>query len=201
MRPGTLSYRNWLGVTLGRDTERVQRAATVQRMQHMAGAPACAILAGGWAIRGMKALDFHTDVYPSHRMDARAEARVRALVEAATIAAGWLAKALRAVHGSAADAAAVEKAFLRRTESAFIACLHAIARASRAPIEQEWMEVLRRAALGLFDTQSLPGLGRHSGPRIERVTAERRRLRLALSASATIARALGIGEGTGAGRP
>ena len=92
MRPGTLSYRNWLGVTLGRDTERVQRAATVRRMQDMAGAPACEILAGGWAMRGMKALDFHTDIYPSLRMDARAAARIRTLVEAATIAATRLAE-------------------------------------------------------------------------------------------------------------
>lgn len=83
MRPGTLSYRNWLGVTLGRDTARVQRAATVRRMQDIAGAPAYEILAGGWAMRGMKALDFHTDIYPSLRMDAQAEARVRALVGAA----------------------------------------------------------------------------------------------------------------------
>ena len=197
MRPGTLSYRNWLGVTLGRDTERVQRAATVRRMQDMAEAPACEVLAGGWAMRGMKALDFHTDIYPSLRMDAQAEARIRTLVEAATIAATRLARALRTAHGSAADTAAVEEAFLQRTESAFIACAHAIAQASEAPIEQEWLETLRRAALRLFDTESLPRLSLHSGPRIERITAERRSLRLAFAANATIARVLGIGEGEG----
>ena len=194
MRPGTLSYCNWLGVTLGRDTERVQRAATVRRMQDMAGAPACEILAGGWAMRGMKALDFHTDIYPSLRMDAQVEARIRTLVEAATIAATRLARALRTAHGSAADTAAVEEAFLQRTESAFIACAHAIAQASEAPIEQEWLETLRRAALRLFDTKSLPRLSLHSGPRIARITAERRSLRLAFAANATIAKVLGIGE-------
>ena len=194
MRPGTLSYRNWLGVTLGRDTERVQRAATVRRMQDMAGAPACEILAGGWAMRGMKALDFHTDIYPSLRMDARAAARIRTLVEAAAIAATRLARALGTAHGSAADTAAVEEAFLQRTESAFIAYAHAIAQASEAPIEQEWLETLRRAALRLFDRESLPRLSLHSGPRIERITAERRSLRLAFAANATIAKVLGIGE-------
>ena len=194
MRPGTLSYRNWLGVTLGRDTERVQRAATVRRMQDMAGAPACEILAGGWAMRGMKALDFHIDIYPSLRMDAQVEARIRTLVEAATIAATRLARALGTAHGSAADTAAVEEAFLQRTESAFIAYAHAIAQASEAPIEQEWLETLRRAALRLFDTESLPRLSLHSGPRIERITAERRSLRLAFAANATIAKVLGIGE-------
>ena len=194
MRPGTLSYRNWLGVTLGRDTERVQRAATVRRMQDMAGAPACEILAGGWAMRGMKALDFHTDIYPSLRMDARAAARIRTLVEAATIAATRLASALRTAHGSAADTAAVEETFLQRTESAFIAYAHAIAQASEAPIEQEWLETLRRAALRLFDTESVPRLSLHSGPRIERITAERRSLRLAFAANATSAKVLGIGE-------
>ena len=201
MRPGTLSYRGWLGVTLGRDTERVQRAATVRRMQAMAGAPVCEILAGGWAMRGMKALDFHTDVYPSFRMDAHAEARVRTLVEAATVAATRLARALRTAHGSAADTAAVEEAFLQRTEGAFIASAHALAQASQAPIEQEWLETLGRAALGLFDSESLPRLSLHSGPRIERVTAERRSLRLAFAADATIARVLGIGEGAGSETP
>ena len=194
MRPGTLSYRNWLGVTLGRDTERVQRAATVRRMQDMAGAPACEILAGGWAIHGMKALDFHTDIYPSLRMDAQIEARIRTLVEAANIAATRLARALRTAHGSAAVTAAVEEAFLQRTESAFIACAHAIAQASQAPIEQDWLETLRRAALRLFDSESLPRLSLHLGPRIERITAARRSLRLAFAANATIARVLGIGE-------
>ena len=201
MRPGTLSYRNWLGVTLGRDTERVQRAATVRRMQDIAGAPAYKILAGGWAMRGMKSLDFHTDIYPSLRMDAQAEARVRALVGAATSAAARLAQALRNANGAAAETTAVEQAFLQRTESAFVACAHAIAQASRAPVEQEWLETLRRAALGLFDTESLPRLGRHSGSRIERIVAERRRLRLAFAANAAIAGALGIGEDTEAGRP
>ena len=194
MRPGTLSYRHWLGVTLGRDTERVQRAATVRRMQDMAGAPACEILAGGWAMRGMKALDFHTDTYPSLRTDAQAEARIRSLVEAAAIAARRLARALRTAHGSAAGAAPVEETFLQRTESAFIACVHAIAQASEAPIEQEWLETLRRVALKLFDAQSLPRLSRQSGPRIERITDERRSLRLAFAANATVARVLGLGE-------
>ena len=194
MRPGTLSYCNWLGVTLGRDTERVQRAATVRRMQDMAGAPACEILAGGWAMRGMKALDFHTDIYPSLRMDAQVEARIRTLVEAATIAATRLARALGTAHGSAADTAAVEEDFVQRTESTFIACAHAIAQASEAPIKQEWLETLRRAALRLFDRESLPRLSLHSGPRIERITAERRSLRLAFAANATIAKVLGIGE-------
>ena len=201
MRPGTLSYRNWLGVTLGGDTGRVQRAATVRRMLDMAGAPACEILAGGWAMRGMKALDFHTDIYPSLRMDAQAEARVRALVEAATSAASRLAHALRNANGAAAETTAVEEAFLQRTESAFVACAHAIAQGSRAPVEREWLETLRRAALGLFDRESLPGLGRHSGPRIERITAERRSLRHAFAGNATIARSLRIGDSAGAERP
>ena len=197
MRPGTLSYRNWLGVTLGRDTERVQRAATVRRMQDMAAAPACEVLAGGWAMRGMKALDFHTDIYPSLRMDAQAEARIRTLVEAATIAVTRLARALRTAHGSAVDTAAVEEAFLQRTESAFIAYAHAIEQASEAPIEQEWLETLRRAALRLFDRESLPRLSLHSGPRIERITAARRSLRRAFAANAMIAKVLGIGEDEG----
>ena len=201
MRPGTLSYHNWLGVTLGRDTERMRRAATVRRMQEMAGAPACEILAGGWAMRGMKALDFHIDIYPSFRMDAQAAVRVRTLVEAATIAATRLAQALRSAHGSAADSAAAEESFLHRTESVFIACAHAIARTDRAPAEQQWIETLRRVALGLFDRASLPRLGRRSGPRIERITAERRALRLAFAPRATIARVLGIGEDAGAESP
>ena len=201
MRPGTLSYRNWLGVTLGRDTGRVQRAATVQRMQDMAGAPACEILAGGWAMRGMKALDFHIDAYPNLRIDAQAAVRIRTLVEAATIAATRLAGALRNAHGNAADTASVEEAFLQRTESAFIACAHAIARARQAPTEKEWIETLRRAALDLFDRESLPKLILHSGPRIERITGERRRLRLAFAAGATIATALGVGDDSGARTP
>ena len=201
MRPGTLSYRNWLGVTLGRDTERMQRAATVRRIHDVACPPACEILAGGWAMRGMKALDFHTDIYPSLRTDSQAEARIRTLVEAATITATRVARALRNVNGSAADAAAVEEAFLQRTESAFIACAHAVAQTSRAPIEQEWLETLRRAALGLFDGESLPRASLHSGPRIERITAERRSLRLAFAVNTTIAMVLGIGEDTGAETP
>ena len=201
MRPGTLSYRNWLGVTLGGGTGRAQRAATVRRMQDMAGAPACEILAGGWAMRGMKALDFHIDAYPNLRMDAQAAVRIRTLVEAATIAATRLAGALRNAHGAAADSAAVEEAFLQRTESAFFACAHAIARARQAPAEKEWLETLRRTALDLFDRESLPKLSLHSGPRIERITGERRRLRLAFAAGATIATALGLGEDAGAETP
>ena len=194
MRPGTLSYRNWLGVTLGGGTGRAQRAATVRRMQDMAGAPACEILAGGWAMRGMKALDFHIDTYPNLRMDAQAAVRIRTLVEAATMAGARLARALRNAHGSDADTASVEEAFVQRTESAFIACAHAIARARQAPAEKEWIETLRRAALRLFDGESLPKLSLHSGPRIERITSERRSLRLAFTANAAIAEVLGIGE-------
>ena len=186
MRPGTLSYRNWLGVTLGGGTGRTQRAATVRRMQDMAGAPACEILAGGWAMRGMKALDFHIDTYPNLQMDAQAAVRIRTLVEAATMAGARLARALRNAHGSDADTASVEEAFVQRTESAFIACAHAIARARQAPAEKEWIETLRRAALRLFDGESLPKLSLHSGPRIERITSERRSLRLAFTANAAI---------------
>ena len=201
VRPGTLSYRNWLGVTPGLDTGRLQRAATVRRMQDMAGAPACEILAGGWAMRGMKALDFHIDAYPDLRMDAPAAVRVRTLVEAATIAATRLAGALRNAHGAAADSAAVEEEFLQRTESAFLACAHAIARTSEASTEKEWLKTLRRTALDLFDRENLPKLILHSGPHIERITGERRRLRLAFAAGATIATALGIGDDSGARTP
>ena len=151
-------------------------------------------------MRGMKALDFHIDAYPDLRMDAPAAVRVRTLVEAATIAATQLAGALRNADG-AADSESVEEAFVQRTESAFVACAHAIAWKIEAPTEKEWLETLRRTALDLFDRGNLPKLILHSGPHIERITGERRRLRLAFAAGATIATALGVGDDSGVRTP
>ena len=157
--PGKVSYRNWLGLSLGHGSEKRRSAASVRRFHSLTNAPEAEVLAGGWAMSNMKPMDFDLHVYPTFRLGESAELRAGTLVEAANSASQELMKGLKKATGVKIQAfEPVREAFFAGTESDFVDAMKAVAAGGGGEVEQNWLSRLRRTALSLFDEQAVPAL-------------------------------------------
>ena len=184
-KPGKVSYRNWLGLAFGHESDTFTAAASVRRFHHISDVPNFEIRMGGWSMDNMKPTDFTLHAYPSFRLDETMGLRVGTLVEAANVAAGALTKALKgavAMQGRALDA--VRETFFANTEAGFVAATQSISNARGQEIEEDWLGTLRRVALALFDQYAVPALPDRSLSGIEAVVTARHQL-LANFAKAT----------------
>ena len=192
-KPGRVSYRNWLGLVFGQDSETRVVATPVRRFNTMSGAPLAELLVGGWAMDNMTPRDLTVHVYPTFRLDAEADLRAGPLVEAANDAAGALRRALRIGAGLDGNAAgAVQEAFFAETEAAFVAAVTSIIAGDGWEVEETWLARLRQAALILFDGHAVPALADRNLSRIEAVVTARRNLLAAFSKQKGIRDKLGL---------
>ena len=178
-KAGSLSYRNWLGVTMQSDqglkgTRRL--ASTVQAYWNRPRKPFAELLVGGWAMDNMKPMDFSLSNYPSFPgLNEVEHVRVRRLVDAANKTAGALRKefkAARLLDGAAADA--VTEAFFAATQDRFVESVRNIDGDSQGDVEAEWHKILVNEAVRAFDELIVEGLSDRDLADIERrVTAKR----------------------------
>lgn len=180
-RPGRLSYRNWLGVTMesarnGQGTRRTAR--TVHEVGNRFNSPRFELIVGGWAMDNMKPLDFVLHTYPGFRsLGEDGEERVHQLVDAASTALGALRKALKAacrLGGAAADQ--VAEGFFAGTEEEFSVSILRITKGTGTDVEVAWHRTLRNQAIHMFDQRVLDGLTDHDIAGIERRVIAKRNL-------------------------
>lgn len=178
-KPGRISYRNWLGLAFGKDSEKRYKAYAVSRFHSLLDAPDTEVCVGGWAMRNMLACDFNLDVCPTFNLDADAEMdmRVSQLVEAANFTVKQLSKSLSnavGLQGTAAET--VNESFFISTERDFISAVRDITSGKGADVERNWITKLRQIALMHFDQYTLPTLSEQHVSNIERAVKARRDL-------------------------
>lgn len=165
-KPGGFGYRNWPGVVLGNAAESTlsHRAQCVEDYgNRRAEGERASILVAGWAMDNMKPLDFLWSEQPLFPLSPEAELAAAGMVQSAGEAGGALAWALRDVLGvEKAEATSVARAreeFFARTQAPMEELVARMSAQGPSPqLMREWLEAMRRAALGLFDAAALPGL-------------------------------------------
>lgn len=179
-KPGRFGYRNWLGIVSKRaDSTTSERSMSIRAGQERLGT-ASSVLVAGWAMSNMSPLDFIWSRQPMVPDDLALE--VEGLIEAASIAASALRRALTDVlsEGEARDLE--RERFYQVTEMNLLECL-ADLRAGTAPedVARKWLSVLRAQVLEQFDALAVPGLQEADVKVIERIVADRKSLGLTLA--------------------
>ena len=183
---GPLSYRNWSGITMepveqGKETRRTAR--TVRECRDRPRSPDFELIVGGWAMDGMKPVNFSLDKYPGFPgLGEDGEGRVRHLVMAANNASRALRKALKAacqLDGTAANTA-IETLFAE-TQEDFNGLVRSIIDGAGNEVERAWHGILWDRALRMFDERVLGGLSERDIAAIEKRVIARRNLLAALA--------------------
>ncbi|MDO5603768.1 MAG: type I-E CRISPR-associated protein Cse1/CasA [Paracoccus sp. (in: a-proteobacteria)] len=160
-RAGLFGYRNWLGVVLaqGGDDGTTRRATVLRQWFERSGGGGARVLVAGWAMSNMKPMDFVLSTPPLLALDAMAQARVSGLIEAADLLSLELRAALGPVLAEGESREAVREAFYAQTQDGFEAAAMALQSGAEASgVARDWLAVMRRAAMDLFETRALPGL-------------------------------------------
>lgn len=216
-KPVRMSYRDWVGVTVGRADKANQAfpAEVIQRV--LAGLARDALkgldirlLAAGWSMSNMEAETYLHAVQPlymaadAQTADTLAETarafadgaeRVTSLLRAALNDALFSGQAKSTDTGVFAEAT---DAFLAETEEAFHECLRAIAAegvAGDEAMRKRWLATMRGAALRIYDVhtaQLLTNPGKLM--RVRAVVDGHKRLSSGLQETGKIAAALGIAQ-------
>ena len=191
-RAGLFGYRHWLGVVVAAqdDGDGLQRRALVLRNWFArSGGRRARVLVAGWAMDNMKPRDFILSTPPLVRLQGRALACLTGMVGAADIYALALRRALTPVMAEGEAREALREAFYAETQAAFEAGLAALeAGAGIEAVARDWLAVLRRVALALFEARALPGLSERDVKVQREIVAAHRRLGAAFA---------GYGEGAG----
>lgn len=180
-KPGRVSYRNWMGVTMkpageGNGTRRLARA--VREYSSRLKPPDFELMVGGWAMDNMKPLDFLLDTYPGFRgIDEDNAEQLDRLVVASNIASAALCKALKdACRLDGTSANTVVEIFFSETEGAFEESVHHVINNTGGDVKEAWYGVLRNQARRMFDERVLDGLLDHDIKAIERRVIAKRNL-------------------------
>ncbi len=224
-KAGRFGYRDWVGVTIGRE-EKAFPAAAIAGLRNRTRALRqlgleTRLMAAGWAMNNMEAERFLEAVQPLYLMAEDDGERAAALARTACAHADAAEAAVRLLRGAingalfdgkakATDSGVFEEAtdaFYERTESAFHATLRQIAEnaAGRAAASEAtvgaWLATIRNAAIRLFDEHVTGLLAGWLDPGFaERATNAYGRLRGGLSGTGKIAIDLGIPQPVGEAR-
>lgn len=172
-KPGKISYQNWLGLIMEhRNNDKKKRVAgTVRRFNNIAFGirPKGELLLGGWAMSNMTPLDFNIGFYPSWKTEKEEEDRIAKLIEAAEKSVSELIKALKdsfrarkknnatpSLRGE--SSLAIRENFYFETEITFKYMVQALVDKSDSDdnVEKNWLDYLRKVALGKFDKLTTP---------------------------------------------
>lgn len=188
-KPGRISYRNWMGITMkpteeGNGTRRTAR--TVYEYSNRLRAPYFELMVGGWTMDKMKPCDFSLDKYPGFRgMDEDKTERVHRLVEASNIVSAALRDALKDafLRRRSSDNRSANKfvdtaveTFFAETEVIFEKSIRHIIDGTGGDVEETWYQTLRAQVMRMFDERVLDGLIDHDIAIIERRVTARLKL-------------------------
>jgi len=166
-KPGTLSYRDWLGLSLRRapgDGCAVARCVSEAEVKLDRQDARNRLLVAGWSMSNMTPVDFQWSEIPLYLgMSEEAEAAARQMVDAAGLAAASLVKqlciALGVTKGDGVALAPEREGLFHETQSAFEDMLARLsAGEDTMRLKVEWFHIVERAALRRFDAAVLPGL-------------------------------------------
>ncbi len=167
-KPGTLSYRDWLGLSLRRapgDGGEVARCVSEAEDKLDDRNARNRLLVAGWSMSNMTPVDFQWSEIPLHLGMSRDEeaAAARQMVEASSLAASFLVRHLNdALNIEKSDASAIapeREAFFHDTQNAFEGALSDLANGGDADqLKVDWFRTIERTALRRFDAAVLPGL-------------------------------------------
>ncbi len=188
-RPGAFGYRNWRGIILQSDKR--FRPANLERNLYAPNPSPVNLIVAGWAMDNMKPLDLVWSEQPVFPLSDKMDGIASSMVEAAEQAGLALAACVRDGMGEgpeskgAADRA--KRAFFDQTHRPFVDRVAALSNGDN-PNPIDWLGVLRRAALDLFDESVLPGLAGMQETRREKAVKARRSLLGAFSGHSRFAR-------------
>ncbi|WP_340110333.1 type I-E CRISPR-associated protein Cse1/CasA [Pikeienuella sp. HZG-20] len=160
-KPGHFGYRNWRGVVLqGADVDRAATLETFFRRTEWGGDKAMRLIVGGWAMNNMSPVDFLWSEQPTFVLSPEQEFRAADMVEAAEQTSYALAAAVRDGKNEGVGAGAAlraREALFHLTQGAFEEQMARLAEDSESTGDQ-WLHILRKTALSLFDVEVGEGL-------------------------------------------
>lgn len=159
-KPGAFGYRNWRGIVL--QNQGADRAQCLERFLKRTNSEPCRLLVGGWAMSNMSPLDFIWSEAPVFPFDPEGEDLAGRLVEAAEQVGYALAAAVKQGCGESdlttGAGARVREIFFATTQTTFEAQLRRVVNGQGDQVPDDWLKLLRRTALDLFDREVMPGL-------------------------------------------
>ncbi|MCY4050197.1 MAG: type I-E CRISPR-associated protein Cse1/CasA [Gammaproteobacteria bacterium] len=176
-KPGTFGYRNWRGILLQTENSNIPGCLDRWRREQ----PLCKarLVVGGWAMSNMSPLDFLWSEQPIFPLDSGGENRAARLVEAAEQASYLLAKGVQECKGeseiTSGVANRVREVFFVQTQPQFENSVQKIIEGEEH-LEHDWLAILRKTALSIFDAEVMPGLVDLQESRRSKVVLERRNL-------------------------
>ena len=179
-KPGPFGYRNWRGIVL--QTEGASRALCLERFLRQTDSEPCSLLVGGWAMSNMSPLDFVWSEAPVFPFDPEGEGEDLAgrLVEAAEQVGYVLADAVKRGLGEedlkTGAGARVRESFFAATQAPFEALLGRVLKNQGVQVQGDWLKLMRKTALDLFDAEVLPGLADLAESRRRQAVTARRNL-------------------------
>ena len=158
-KPGSFGYRNWRGVIL--QSESGMRPWTLEQYLRDIEGARCSLIVSGWAMKNMNPLDFLWSEQPVFPLSEEDEDQAAASVEAAEQAGYAVAACVGdGVGDGGAKSSAGQRAreaLFAETQGAFEEMLESMSE-GRPFVADEWIGVLRAAALPIFDKEVMPGL-------------------------------------------
>ncbi|MCT8266466.1 type I-E CRISPR-associated protein Cse1/CasA [Afifella sp. JA880] len=177
-KSGRLSYRDWVGVAIGAEDQRLARPAEAVRLARglrrsdlmPEGAAEPRLRVGGWAMNNMEAIAYLFAEEPLHLAPTEAEQKAlddlaRRFAEAGSMAASCLRRALKSALFGDGASVALDKGVLDAAGATFIATAEAAFHAGLAgfladPAQNEeaatrrFLGALRKAALAEFEERA-----------------------------------------------
>jgi len=153
-KPGAFGYRNWRGVLLTSDKGLKPQVLTTYLKDVKAAK--CSLIVAGWAMDNMKPQDFIWSEQPVFALSEDTEFAATDMVEAAE-SAGFALKVCTAEGTDGNHALAALEGFYSATQAPFETLLAKMA-ADGVTRHEDWLKMLRKAALAEFDAAVLPGL-------------------------------------------
>jgi len=181
-KPGPFGYRNWRGIILQSDKH--HQPENLQRQMKVPDASPVDLIVAGWAMDNMKPLDFVWSEQPVFPLSDKMNGIASGMVEAAEQAGYALATCIQdsmgesSISKGAADRS--KQAFFNKTHQPFVDRVAAISNDNN-PDPKNWLDVLRRTALDIFDEAVLPGLAGMQETRRQKAVKARRSLSSAFS--------------------
>ncbi|MCY4302263.1 MAG: type I-E CRISPR-associated protein Cse1/CasA [Aestuariivita sp.] len=174
-KQGEFRYKNWLGIIL-QSSEHFQPANLRRNIQVPSPAPKSLIVAG-WAMDSAKPVDFIWSEQPVFSLSEEMNKIVCGMVEAAEQSGYIMAVCIRDCLGKASKNVAdlAERAFFAQTHEYFVKRVAAISNGDD-PTPNDWLSVLRRVAVDLFDDSILPGMAEMQETQREKAVRSRSKL-------------------------
>jgi len=176
-KPGHFGYRNWRGVVLqGKEADRATALKTFFDRTEWGEDKAMRVIVGGWAMNNMSPVDFLWSEQPIFVLSVEQEFSAADMVEAAEQTGYAVATAVRSgTHEDIGAGAALRarEALFQLTQGPFEEQMARLAEGAD-DAGGEWLHILHKTALSLFDAEVGAGLPDLQPARREKAVIARR---------------------------